>query len=59
MNKIIIPQDIVTRYSFIDYSKPIVGIILGLIVWKSRSIATSMITHNLVNSLGLIIEKLY
>ena len=33
------------------------GLIFGLIVWKSRSIATSMGAHGMVNSLGQIIER--
>ena len=31
---------------------PITALILGLIVWRSRSIGTSMIVHGLINSLG-------
>lgn len=31
---------------------PATGLVLGLMVWRSRSIATSMVVHGLINSIG-------
>jgi membrane protease YdiL (CAAX protease family) len=36
---------------------PLSGFVLGLLVWRSRSIATSMFAHGIVNSLGDIIGR--
>jgi membrane protease YdiL (CAAX protease family) len=35
---------------------PLSGLILGLLVWKSRSIGTSMITHGLLNSVADLVS---
>jgi membrane protease YdiL (CAAX protease family) len=44
----------VVNYSFFIIV-PACGLILGFIVWRSRSIGTSMIVHSLINSLGSIL----
>lgn len=48
------------RYPIFVFIRVFIGsFIFGLIVWKSHSIATSMVTHSLVNSLGQIVENLH
>lgn len=44
----------VSNYSFFIIV-PIMALILGLLVWRSRSIGTSMIAHGLTNSIGDIV----
>lgn len=34
---------------------PVGGLVLGLLAWRSRSIATSMLAHGLANGLGQIV----
>jgi membrane protease YdiL (CAAX protease family) len=36
---------------------PVVGLILGLVAWRSRSIGTSMIMHGLINSVANIVAS--
>jgi membrane protease YdiL (CAAX protease family) len=37
---------------------PTASIVLGLAVWRSRTISTSMATHAMLNTLGLLVDRL-